>query len=102
MEIILFKKYLIRTDELCFRLESVKSNKPPIIEIKTNSKGEKYKSYSNFKVVGYYSNFSDCIKGIRRNELLTETDNITKLSELAKFIQEMDTKIQSELIKLRI
>ena len=100
MEIILFKKYLIRTDEYNFRLERVKEDKPAIISIKTNDKGEKYKDYSNFKVLGFHSNFSNCIKAIRRDTLLKDTDHINKIQELAKFIEEMDNKINKELLKI--
>lgn len=102
MEIILFKKYLIRTDEHCFRLERVKNNKPPIVEIRTNKKGEQFKDYSNFQVLGYHSNFANCIKAIRRDELLKDTDHINKIKQLGEFIKEMDEKIGKELDKIRV
>lgn len=102
IEILLFETYLIRTDDYNYILDKKKKDKKPIILLKLDKNGNEYKDYSNFKTIGYYSDFKSSLRGIRRDMLINDTNDINDLEQLRVFIDEMDKRFEKELAKIRL
>lgn len=89
MEIILFKKYLIRTDEMNYRLSSVRDGKDAIIMKREDGS----KDYSNFSSEVYPTSFSQCLQRIKEHEI--KTSNVEDLDQLVDLLESIDQKIEA-------
>lgn len=88
VELLLFDKYLIRTDGVRnWMVSQVKDNKEPVVLEDKDGK----KVYTNFKNETYHSEFAGCLKEVKRRELIT--GNIKTLKDMIALIHEIDRKI---------
>lgn len=96
MELILFDKYLIRTDPYNYILVPVKDGKPAIVsmmEREIKGKTVKMKDLSNFnrKKETYHGNLGSCLMKIKDYELKDE--EILSIDDLLKVLDKIDDKI---------
>ncbi len=96
-ELILFNKYLIRTDRYNYILSIVKDNCEPIIKNKViNNKNTK--DFSNFTDDTYHNTFGDTLKKIK--ELEIRMSNVNTINDLITVLNNIDNKIDEIKKKL--
>lgn len=92
MELILFEKYLIRTDDYNYILQVVKEDKQAIVTKKINKNHNVVPCYDNFKAPTFFTKFTQVLKKIKEIEIMN--DDIKTLDELINAIHVIDKKIE--------
>ena len=91
MELILFDKYLIRTDEYNYLFSILKDDREPIVKKIINKNNNVVSDYSNFSDPIFPRNFYRCLKLIKENEI--SSSNVRNIDELIELLNEIDNKI---------